>query len=329
MHASSAEFKLIQTFFQRAAQQQKNDSAVRLGIGDDCAIFTPALNTELAISVDTSIANIHFPDNASAGQIAARALNVALSDLAAMGAKPVAFTLALSLPKHFNTYQENTREAFLNSFSQGLFRTAKQASVSLIGGDTTQGDMPLSVSVTVYGELPKGKGLERGGAKLGDTIYLSRSTGEAGAGLALWLAGERSPTALIEAYINPQPELALGQELLTVAHSCIDVSDGLLSDLQHILSASLVHAVIDCDKLLNSSALEIHCGKVKALKYALTAGDDYCLCLTAKLTRQQSESLGLIAIGEITEANDSHPMVRLINKPEQLLLKGNGYDHFE
>ncbi|MCK5881957.1 MAG: thiamine-phosphate kinase, partial [Sinobacterium sp.] len=225
MHAASAEFKLIQTFFQRQAEQQSNDVA-RLGIGDDCAILTPKINTELAISVDTSIANVHFPDNASAGQIAARALNVALSDLAAMGAKPLAFTLALSLPKHYRTYRENTSASFLSEFSLGLFDAAKKAGVKLIGGDTTQADMPLSVSVTVYGELPTATGLQRCGAKVGDTIYISRPTGEAGAGLALWMAGKKEPKKLINAYINPQPELELGQKLLTLANSCIDVSDG-------------------------------------------------------------------------------------------------------
>lgn len=327
MHTASPEFKLIHTFFQREAEQQ-SCGAARLGIGDDCAILSPQANTELAISVDTSIANIHFPDNAKASQIAARALNVALSDLAAMGAKPIAFTLALSLPTHYDSYPESNPEHFMKGFSQGLFHAANKAGVSLIGGDTTQADMPLSVSVTVYGELPKGTGLQRSNAQIGDTLYISRATGEAGAGLALWLAGEVSPQPLIEAYINPQPECELGQKLLHKVNSCIDVSDGLLSDLMHVLSASSVSATIDCERLVNSSLLEAHCGRVKALEYALTAGDDYCLCLTAKLEPKHVESLGLIAIGTIRELKEHEPIIILDNKPELLSLKGNGYDHF-
>ena len=328
MHTAGAEFQLIQRYFQQQAELHLT-AGVSLGIGDDCAILQPNPNTDFAISVDTSIANRHFPDNANAATIAARALNVALSDLAAMGAKPLAFTLALSLPQHFDSYPENTRDNFMAAFSRGLFAAASNAQVALIGGDTTVADMPLSISVTVYGELPVGQALKRKGAQVGESIYISRATGEAGAGLQCWLSGVKAPADLINAYLNPQPELVLGPKLLLLnASSCIDVSDGLISDLQHILSASSVSAVIDCDALLNSSSLVAHCGKVKALEYALTAGDDYCLCFTGQLSEQDIQTLGVIRIGEITLNNNKSTLV-LNHQPKQLQLSGLGYDHFK
>jgi len=311
MKSAGGEFHIIREYFERHAQY---DDSVALGIGDDCALIIPTPNTQQAISVDTSIAGRHFPEDANPFDIAYRSLNVSLSDLAAMGARPRWFTLALSLP--------SINIDWLAGFSKGLFQAASNAGVQLIGGDTTKG--ALSITIQVQGELPVGEALKRSGAKLGDTIYVSRSLGDAGAGLAIYQKKMPVNEQLLTAYLRPEPELVLGQQLISKANSAIDISDGLLADLGHIASASKVAAEVDIEKIPISPALLSLFDKNAAISLALSAGDDYCLCFTSPLTLEELALDNVYAIGRIVSGEGVH----LINMPEGLQLTQTGFDHF-
>lgn len=309
----SPEFQLIHDYFQ---QKQNADPSVIVGIGDDCALIQSTPNTLQAISVDTSIVNRHFPEDADPFYIAARALNVSLSDLAAMGATARWFTLAISLPK--------MDAAWLSAFSDGLFYAAKQANISLIGGDTTQSPV-LTITVQVQGEVPNHQALTRSGAKIGDTIYVSGELGNAAAGLYNYQRGiQQAP--FYQAYLNPQPQLVLGQQLIGLAHSCIDISDGLLADLGHVLTASRCAAEIDIACLPINSALIQQFGIEQAIQWALTGGDDYQLCFTSPLTPEQLSKHGICAtaIGKIV-AGSGYTLHHL---PNGITIHQHGFDHF-
>lgn len=309
------EFQIIQQYFER---HTRYDQSVVLGIGDDCALINASPNTLQAISVDTSIAGVHFPVDASSFDIAYRALNVSLSDLAAMGATARWFTLALTLPE--------LNEHWLNGFSKGLFQAANNACVQLIGGDTTCG--PLSITVQVQGEVPIGKALQRSGAKANDYIYVSGYLGDAGAGLAIYqkkLSSVNHNENLLNAYLRPEPQLRLGVRLCEMEiSSCIDISDGLLADLGHILSASAVGAEIDLEKIPLSKALLATIGNNHALQLALTAGDDYQLCFTSKLPPAVIGLDPCYCIGKITAQQG----LQLINQPDNLQIGTLGFNHF-
>ncbi len=306
------EFQIIQQYFAKNAHY---DESVILGIGDDCALVIPSVNTQQVISVDTSIAGRHFPEDADPFSIAYRALNVSLSDLAAMGAKARWFTLALTLPSF--------DPVWLQEFSRGLFQAAINAEVQLIGGDTTKG--PMAITIQVQGELPIGKALKRSGAKVGDAIYVSGNLGDAGAGLALYqqkkpLIKKTGSEALLKAYLHPEPELLLGEKLLYKANSCIDISDGFLADLSHILRASKVGAEIDLNQIPLSAALLEFTDKKDALNLALTAGDDYKLCFTSNLSAVENG----YCVGKII----AERQLILLNQPEDFNIKKTGFDHF-
>ncbi len=313
------EFQLIQQYF---TDKQKAPSSLIKGIGDDCAVYLSTAGYEQVVSVDNSIANKHFPSDASPNLIAARALNVALSDLAAMGAIPRYFTLSASLPK--------LDAAWLTQFSQGLFTAAEQAKVTLMGGDTTSVDSldQMQLSVTVFGERPRGSGLYRSGAQIGDYIYISGHLGGAALGLKAYFneitLPEADKQAAIKAYLEPEPHLAIGQTLLTHATSCIDVSDGLLQDLTHILRASNMGAKVDLATLPLANSLQ-RLPKEAALKLALQGGDDYVLCFTSSLPPNHSSLANTFYIGQIT----SKKSLTYLNSPDGLKPDSFlGYDHF-
>lgn len=308
----SPEFQLIYDYFQ---QTPKANSGVILGIGDDCALIETTANYAQAISIDTSIADRHFPSDADAYLIGARALNISLSDLAAMGAKPRWFTLALSLP--------SIDSAWLSAFSKGLFDAAKKANITLIGGDTTKSPT-LSISIQVQGEVDAKRALKRSGAAIGDAIYVSGDLGLAAAGL-FYYQHRMQLEPFYSAYLNPQAQLDLGQRLLDLATSCIDISDGLLADLSHILKASDCGAVIDC-QLLPIQPLLSRFNQPQALQWALSGGDDYQLCFTSPLNEQQLAEKNILAIkiGEIIE-NKGYT---LHNLPKGITLAKKGFDHF-
>jgi thiamine-monophosphate kinase len=262
------EFDLIAKYFTRAVTRAS------LGVGDDCALFAPSIGTQLAVSSDMLVEGRHFLPTVSPQRLGHKVLAVNLSDLAACGAKPVAFTLALAMPR--------VDEAFLEGFARGLLALADTYECELIGGDTTQG--PLNICVTVFGEVPNGQALLRSGAQPGDDLYVSGTLGDARAALEVFrgtLALEGAAFESVRMAMElPQPRVALGLALRGVATSAIDISDGLLGDLAHVLRRSKVGAEVQVDSLPCSAVLR---GLTRTLRreYTLAGGDDYELVFTA------------------------------------------------
>ena len=262
------EFDLIQKYFTRPVQR------AALGVGDDCALFAPGPGMQLAVSSDMLVEGRHFLSTVLPARLGHKALAVNLSDLAACGARPVAFTLALALPR--------ADEVFLAGFSDGLLALADAHGCELIGGDTTQG--PLNICITVFGELPTGTALLRSGAQPGDDVYVSGTVGDARLALEVFrgmqtLRGLDFETVRL-AMECPQPRVALGIALRGVATSAIDVSDGLLGDFQHILKRSKVGATLNVDAVPRSQVLSQFPIDVQR-QFSLAGGDDYELVFTA------------------------------------------------
>ena len=315
------------------AQTQKNQ--VLLGIGDDCALLQLDPAQSLAITSDMLVEGRHFFANANPEWLGHKALAVNLSDLAAMGAKPVGFTLALALP--------HADSSWLAQFSQGLFRLAQQWQCPLIGGDTTQG--PLTICITALGHVPAGVAIKRSGAKVGDDIWVSGSLGDArlalGALRSEWLLDHSSLEAVLPRIHQPEPRIMLGMQLRGIASSALDVSDGLLGDLGHILKASQVNAEVLIDQLPISRTLAAQTEQLRR-QCAANGGDDYELCFTApKNARAEIESLStallpVTCIGNITSAsNGTEPTLllrdangNLLNADDSKLLR-QSFDHFK
>lgn len=263
----AAEFDLIERIRRRAAVRDD----VVLGIGDDAAIVQVPAGKQLVIAADTLNRGIHFPDNTAPADIGWKALAVNLSDLAAMGAEPAWCTLSLSLP----TGDMEWVDAFLD----GFLELATRHRIALIGGDTTRG--PLSVSVTVHGFVAPGRALRRGGACVGDDVWVTGTLGEAAAALLQWRGGAVVDPALRVRLDRPTPRVAVGLRLGAVAHACIDISDGLLADLQHICVASEVGGEVELESLPASPQLIAAFDTQRRLAAQATGGDDYELCFTA------------------------------------------------
>ncbi len=265
---SLGEFDLIAKYFTRTVTRSA------LGVGDDCALFAPAAGMQLAVSSDMLVEGRHFLSTVAPDRLGHKALAVNLSDLAACGAKPLAFTLALALPR--------VDEDFLAGFARGLLALADAHACELIGGDTTRG--PLNLCITVFGEVPRGEALLRSGALAGDDLYVSGTLGDARLALeafrgSIVLAGDAFERVRA-AMERPQPRVALGLALRGVATSAIDVSDGLLGDLAHVLRRSSVGAEVEADVLPRSEVLR---SLPEALQRTCTlaGGDDYELVFTA------------------------------------------------
>lgn len=262
------EFDLIDKYFSRPAQR------VRLGIGDDCALLAPAPGMQLAVSSDMLVEGRHFLSTVAPDALGHKALAVNLSDLAACGAQPLAFTLALALPR--------ADEAFLDGFARGLFGLAEAHRIELVGGDTTQG--PLNICITAFGEVPDGAALLRSGARPGDELYVSGTVGDARLALEVFrgtAALEGAGFAAVRtAMERPQPRVALGVALRGVASSAIDVSDGLLGDLGHVLRRSGVGARVEVDAVPRSAVLAAQPMALQR-ECTLAGGDDYELLFTA------------------------------------------------
>ena len=266
------EFDLIARYFTRPSRH-----AV-LGVGDDCALLHIQAGMQLAVSSDMLVQGRHFLPTTPAAGLGHKALAVNLSDLAACGAKPVAFTLALALP--------SIDEHWLAGFSKGLWDLADAHGCELIGGDTTQG--PLNICITVMGEVPPGDALLRQHAQVGDDIYVSGTVGDARLALEVFRGTVSVEMAHFEAarlrLDRPTPRVALGMALRGVANAAIDVSDGLLGDLGHIVQRSKVGAVIDTAWVQDSAAISEAMQSIsfnKRLDFALAGGDDYELLFTA------------------------------------------------
>ncbi len=270
-----SEFDLIARFF---ARQPRAGGAVTLGVGDDCALLTPAAGELLAVSTDMLVEGRHFFAGTDPEALGHKTLAVNLSDLAAMGARPVAFTLALALP--------SADASWLESFARGLLTLADAHDIELVGGDTTRG--PLNLCVTVFGTVPAAHALRRDGAGEDDEIWVSGSLGDARLALEA-LQGKLALTperlALARPRLDrPQPRNALGVALRGIATAAIDVSDGLLGDLGHILERSGGGAVLAVDALPCGDALSSE-PVTRRRDFALNGGDDYELCFTAPATR--------------------------------------------
>jgi thiamine-monophosphate kinase len=294
------EFQLIRKFFHNEQADllltEKAQASVVLGIGDDCAVLQVPPHKQLAISIDTLVADVHFPAAAKPEDIAARALRTNLSDLAAMGAEPLWFTLALTLPKN-SIYLS---EEWLSNFSRGLFRTANQYEILLVGGDTTSG--PLTITIQVAGCVESHTALRRDGASIGDFVCVTNYLGDGAAALAkiqhqIQLGSEHE-TYLDERFYRPTPRFIESYLLQGIASAALDISDGLVADLNHICEASDLGAVIDVETLPISPAVLALNDLEQARVWALSGGDDYELCFTVS-PEKMPELAMLIAQGKI------------------------------
>jgi thiamine-monophosphate kinase len=324
------EFDLIERYFKIAA---KSTAGVDLGIGDDCALLAPAPSMQLAISSDMLVEGRHFLSTVSPEALGHKALAVNLSDLAACGAKPVAFTLALALPK--------VDEAWLAGFSKGLFDLAHEHGCALIGGDTTAG--PLNICITVFGHVPTGQALLRSGAKAGDDVYVSGQPGLARLALEAFRGNiSLGEQAFGEARLRmerPTPRVALGLALRGIASSAIDVSDGLLGDFTHILQASHLGADIDLntiDLIANNARQTCGNGTFSSnflRQMLLSGGDDYELVFTAAPDRRDAvQAAAVVAKTMITRIGSmqSERGLRLREANGELLSNNfASFDHFK
>lgn len=325
MHSESkpplGEFDLIQRFFKTGADSMsKNHSqTVTLGIGDDCALIELGAGEELAITSDMLVEGRHFFTNADPELLGCKALAVNLSDLAAMGAKPLGFTLSIALPQIHSDW--------LEAFSRGLFATAKEHSCALIGGDTTSG--PLTISITAFGSIPTGKAIRRSGASPDDDIWVSGTLGDA----RLTLAALRHEIDLppndlkqIEDRMHqPTPRVELGLHLREIASASLDVSDGLLGDLKHILEQSQVSAEIYLNDLPKSATLQKQNTEIQN-QFAACGGDDYEICFTAPKSQRdgiyqlsKTLELPLTLIGKVIAKENLTANVRIIDAGGNLL----------
>jgi thiamine-monophosphate kinase len=290
------EFELIRRFFAAAACARPSP-AVALGIGDDCALLQLPVGEQLAISTDTLVAGVHFPEDCDPFRLGQRALAAAASDLAAMGAAPLAFTLALTLPQ--------ADPAWLQAFALGLDCMARDCQLVLAGGDTTRG--PLTINISVLGSVPAAQALHRSGARAGDLLCVGGTLGDAAAALPLVLGqGAAVPAELAarlcERYWAPQPQLALGQALRGKASAALDISDGLLADCTHLATASGVALKIEAARLPLSPGVVDWLGAEQSLACALGGGDDYRLVFTlppAALSALQASWPGVTVIGQV------------------------------
>jgi len=286
-----SEFDLIRLIRKRCAQSRGD---VVLGIGDDAALLQPAAGQQLVACTDTLVADVHFPNGTAPEDIGWKSLAVNLSDLAAMGATPAWAMLALTLPQ--------ANQNFVGRFAGGFAELARKHDVALIGGDTTQG--PLSVTVSVLGFV-EGRALLRSGARIGDAVFVTGTLGDAAAALHLLrdsgpgIRGSeaRQSMALFARLNRPEPRIAAGRALREIASACIDVSDGLLADLEHVCAASGVGAIVEAGVLPFSSAMLALFGADERRAFALGGGDDYELCFTASESSAQRVADALAQVG--------------------------------
>ncbi|WP_397390938.1 thiamine-phosphate kinase [Polynucleobacter sp.] len=330
------EFDLIQRFFKTESELMltRNPGSVKLGIGDDCALLKIDPTEEIAITSDMLVSGRHFFADANPEWLGWKALAVNLSDLAAMGAKPLGFTLALALPE--------PNSSWLEAFSRGLFAIASEYECPLIGGDTTAG--PLNICITAFGGIPKDKAILRSGALEGDDIWVSGTVGDARLALAALrheISLSKEDLVAIEARMHqPTPRLNLGLALREVAHSALDISDGLLGDLKHILKQSSKDAEIFLDRIPKSAKLRKQTLAIQK-QYSANGGDDYELSFTAPSSKRDliakisaDLNLPLTQIGSIKSMQHSAPEIHIIDNDgkelnsQQAALLLKSFDHF-
>jgi thiamine-monophosphate kinase len=316
---SLGEFDLIARYF--AAHGTRSD--LLLGIGDDAAVVESPPHKRLVIAMDTVVEGVHFLTDADPRDVGYRVLAVNLSDIAAMGAIPSWMTLSLSLPR--------SDEAWVRGFAEGLFELAREHNVALIGGDTVKG--PLVVTIQIAGYVESDRWLMRSGARPGDLLFVSGVPGEAAGGLALMkrdgvtAESEAESEHLRGRFLRPQPRILLGRELRTVASAAMDISDGLLTDLDKLCAASSCGARVQIERLPKSQAMQAMFDQSSCIEYSLAGGDDYELLFTVPSERVDSIaglSVSCTQIGEIT--SDRHVVCELDGKAVNIAHRG--YDHF-
>ena len=317
----ASEFDIIRKYFTRPAP------TALLGVGDDCALLQPQLGMTLAVSTDMLLAGRHFFPDAEPGKLGHKALAVNLSDLAAMGADPRWATLAIALPE--------ADEKWIAAFAEGFFRLAGRWQMELVGGDTTRG--PLAISVTVIGEVPPGLALRRDGALAGDDIWVSGATGEAALALAYLQRRVRLESPVREACLErlhaPEPRVELGGRLRGLARSAIDISDGLLADLGHVLEASGVGAELAWESLPRATAIAECADPALAADCLLAGGDDYELVFTAPPSKRvEIEAVGKdlgLSLTRIGAAVPGKPVATLRDAQGKIISASRkGFDHF-
>ncbi|MGR9043840.1 MAG: thiamine-phosphate kinase [Gammaproteobacteria bacterium] len=307
-----AEFDLIRRFFTGKTYRRPS---TRLGVGDDCALLSVPPGYQLAVTTDTMVEKVHFLPDAEPGALGHKLLAVNLSDLASMGAEPVAVTLALTMPK--------ADDSWLECFAKGFLTLAEAYQVDLIGGDTTSG--PLTLTVQAMGLVPEGKALLRSTAQSGDLIYMSGRLGDAGLGLKIEQGYRcRHPERALKRFHRPEPRINEGLRLRDLASSCIDISDGLAQDLGHILSQSRVGACLDWDSLPFSAAVKGYIDDTGDWTFPLRAGDDYELCFTVPSGKEGLLSENFTCIGKI----EDEPGLRLKRFDTIEILAVQGFEHF-
>jgi thiamine-monophosphate kinase len=321
------EFELIDRYFQRPTRSRSpGDAGTVLGIGDDGALLAPVPGRHWVVSSDMLVEGRHFLSTVAPERLGHKALAVNLSDLAAMGARPVAFTLALALPR--------ADEAFIAPLAAGLYALADEHGIELVGGDTTAG--PLNLCITVFGDVPAGQALLRSGARAGDELWVSGTLGDARLALEVFRGHVALPGSEFEAVRQamelPQPRVALGQALRGVASSAIDLSDGLLGDLGHVLRRSGVAAVVMLDALPRSAVLARQPPALQQ-ECLLAGGDDYELLFTAPPARHEAvlaagraAGVAVSCCGRIEPGGG----VRVLDAGGQPLdVRVQGFDHFK
>lgn len=319
----SPEFNLIQHYFTRPTRHTE------LSVGDDAALLHIKRGHQLAVSTDMLVAGTHFFADAAPYNIGWKSLAVNVSDMAAMGALPKWATLALALPEINPTW--------LSEFSRGFFACADAFEVDLIGGDTTRG--PVNISVTIMGLCEKNHALKRDGAQAEDDIWVSGFLGSAALGLAHLQQKIVLDKTLLEpalkALHTPEPRVALGLALKNIAHSCIDISDGLLADLGHILKASQLDAHLKYEAMPVLPALQTRLHEPMIQQAILAGGDDYELCFTAPknqraaiISLSQELCVPLTLIGKTTAQKNAAPNAHVFYHEQEFFLNALGFDHF-
>ncbi|EBM6932320.1 thiamine-phosphate kinase [Salmonella enterica] len=318
------EFSLIARYFDRVRSTRLD---VETGIGDDCALLNIPEKQTLAISTDTLVAGNHFLPDIDPADLAYKALAVNLSDLAAVGADPAWLTLAITLPE--------VDEPWLEAFSDSLFELLNYYDMQLIGGDTTRG--PLSMTLGIHGYIPAGRALKRAGAKPGDWIYITGTPGDSAAGLAvlqnrLLVSEETDAHYFIKRHLRPTPRILHGQALRDIASAAIDISDGLISDLGHIVKASGCGAKVDVDALPKSAAMMRHVDAGQALRWTLSGGEDYELCFTVPELNRGALDVAIGQLGVpftcIGQMSADVEGLSFVRDGMPVTFDWKGYDHF-
>jgi thiamine-monophosphate kinase len=305
------EFDIIKKYFTRPAKHKNT----QLSVGDDCALLSVPKECDLAITTDTMVEGVHFFSDVEPEYLGHKLLAVNLSDLASMGAEPVAVTLALTLPE--------VSLVWLQAFAKGMFALADKHAIDLVGGDTTSG--PLTLTIQAMGVVPKGRALKRSSAQVGDLVCVTGSIGDAGLGLKLRQGYDCADDIYALQQFNlPEPRIDEGLVLRDLANACVDISDGLAADLGHILNQSGVGARLNYQQLPVSAAVREYVNKTKDWQLPLVAGDDYELCFSISPVKARQLNIACTCIGVI----EAEKGLRLVRNGVEFEFLGGGFEHF-